>query len=44
MYKMTAQDIHCIDDKTSKHYQASQITKDKGRHQQRDRWLLQNIF
>lgn len=29
MYKMTAQDIHSIDDKTSKHYQASQITKGK---------------
>lgn len=40
MYITTALDIHCIDDKTSKLYQASQITKDKGRYQQRDSWLL----
>jgi len=37
---MIAQDIHCIDNKTPNHYQANQITKDKGRHQQRDSWLL----
>lgn len=30
MYIKSAQDIHCADDKT-KHYQASQITKDKAR-------------
>lgn len=39
MYIMTAQDIHCVNDKP-KHYQANQMTKDKGRHHQRDSWLL----